>query len=281
MRVFLTAFLIWAGASLTAGAQVQLGEHHVFDTRFGQVQVVGGDVDQQLWFAGESLPLPTAELYWIRGAFGAEDEDVDWVIASSHHRGNMCGGYIAYFIVEVSAEGARVSPEINACVGILDVRPLPGRVEVDLAHADLEIAREVFAFDGSMLTSTLVPEETATPAGPGAEVTRWIGAQVWEVLDDASERARFGTVMSAEELDALAAAMGLPSDIVEQDGWIIATGCQQHACNLNMGAFGIRIADGAVAAALFTGNGEEVLQRAAFGLADDPVFAAALEVFRP
>ena len=210
-----------------------------------------------------------------RGAWGlANDTQIDWVlIASSNHRGNMCGGYSEWYVIRVDASGATVAPALDGCNWILDVRVLSGQVEVDMSHPDLTIARETFTWDGVTLTSVLVPELGAAPAGAGAEVTRWIGGQNYDFFRDASERARLGSVMAPDDVQQLSAVMGVADRIVERNGWVILRGCQQHACNVGRGVVAIRIADGAVAAAILTGQS---LQPRVFGLASDPTVAAAI-----
>jgi hypothetical protein len=275
--MLLVTLAVWLTGALPMSAQVDLGEYHVLDTRFGQIQVIGGEADQQLWYAGEFLPLPVEPLYWIRGAFGMEGEDHDWVIVSSNHRGNMCGGYGQWFLIRASAEGVVVAPPLDACMGILDVRVLPGRVEVDLSHRDLGIARETFTFDGTTLTSVLVPEEVVAPAGPGGDVTRWIGRPTHEMFRDASERARLGTIMSPDQVQFLSTAMSFGAQIEERDGWVLAHSCQQHNCGFSQGVWAVRIEDGAAAAALLQGD---QLQVQGFGLVDDPVVAAFIAEVR-
>ncbi|MEJ6392466.1 hypothetical protein V8J82_04310 [Gymnodinialimonas sp. 2305UL16-5] len=263
--------------SAPATAQVDLGEYTVFDTRFGQMQVIGGDIDQRLWFDGSFLDLPIAERYWIRGAFGMEGEAYDWVIASSNHTGNMCGGYSEWFLIRASAEEVRVAPPLNACVGILDVRVLPGQLEVDMGHRDVSISHETFTWDGVTLTSTLVPEAAAAPAGAGPDVTRWIGRTGWELLDDPSERARLGSVMAPDRVQMLSQVMSLGSVGAERNGWVIMSGCQRHQCNFAQGVLAIRISDGAVAAAILTGELPHIER---FGLTSDPVISATIDQVR-
>jgi hypothetical protein len=275
MKRILAGFLL-AVLSTPAVAQVQLIEEHVVDTRFGQVQVIGGDVDQQLWFAGEFLPLPVEQLYWIRGVWAAEGADHDWVLATSNHFGNMCGGYLSYYLIRAGADGAAVSPPLDACMGVLDVRAEPDRIELDLTHADLGIARETFAWDGVTLTSTLVPQGAAEAAGPGEAVTRWIGGAPHAIFEDPSERARFGSIMAPDDIQVLSEALSLGQTVEERDGWVVGYGCRQHLCNALQGAWAIRVSDGAVAAAILTYGSERL-----YGATDTEVFAGLLEHFLP
>jgi hypothetical protein len=271
----LLASLLVGGAP--AMGQVQFFEEHVVDTRFGQVQVVGGDVDQQLWFAGEFLPLPIEQLYWLRGAWALAETDHDWVLATSNHYGNMCGGYTSYFIIRASAGGAMVSPPMDACMGILDVRILADRIELDMSPRDPGIEYETFAWDGQTLTNTPVPQAAMQPAGPGEAVTRWIGRDSAQIFEDPAERARFGSAMAPDAIQTLREAVSMGAPVEERDGWIIGRGCQRHLCNVMQGLWAVRIADGAVAAAIISNRAHEHL----FGLSDDPVFGGYLNEMSP
>lgn len=265
-------------SSTPAQGQVDFLETHVLDTRFGQVQVIGGDVDQLLWFDGAFLPLPVAQFYWIRAAYGLADESFDWVVVSSHHGGNMCGGFSEYFVLRVGPDGARISPALDACMGILDIRLQPGRIELDLAHRDLGIERETFVFDGTTLTSSLVAQPAVGMAGAGGDVTRWVGRPATDPFGDPAELARFGAVMPPDAVQTLSAAVSLGGSAFQQDGWVLARGCQQHMCNALQGIWGLRIADGAVAAVLFR-DGQLAGQ---FGLAaSDPVMQRLIAQYRP
>ncbi|MBF9029150.1 hypothetical protein HKCCE3408_01965 [Rhodobacterales bacterium HKCCE3408] len=255
-------------AALPARADVDLIEVTRLQTRFGEVQVIGGDIDQQLWYDGQFLPLNVAQLYWIRGAWGLADEAQDWVLVSSNHMGNMCGGFENYFLIRAQAGSAQVSPPIDACVGVLDLRVYPGRVEIDMGHADLTIARETISWDGTSMTRTLVPAATQPVPGPGADVTRWIGSGSAQIFQDAGERARFGTVMPPEAVQQLYEVVSLGGSVMQRDGWIMAAGCRPHMCGEVHGAWAIRIADGAVAAALARPG--RTWQT--YGQAGDPVF---------
>lgn len=268
--------LALATLAAPAAADVAMVQEHVFDTRFGQVQVVGGEVDQRLWFAGDFLDGPDDDNYWIRAGFGMDGEAHDWVIVSSHHMGNMCGGYSAYYLLQVGPEVARVSPRLDACRGIRDVRVLPGEVEVDLSHFDVGISHETFTWDGVTLSSVVVPAADAAPAGAGADVTRWIGDAPNMVFQDAGERARFGAVMSPDEIQVLSEVVSMGDSVFEADGWVIGRGCVRHACNAAQGLWGLRIADGAVAATILTSDGGAQ----SFGLTADPTIATAIAAIR-
>ena len=248
---------------------VRFAQSEGVNTRFGRLWVQQqGEWEQVLMHAGAALELPPSEFYWFRGLYpGAE---VDYVIASSNHSGNMCGGFGQWFVLEVSAEGVASAPPLDACRGMSHVRVEGDALVFDMGHGDLGISHETFTWDGATLSSVLVPEAAAAPAGPGEEVTRWIGRNTWEVFQDASERARMGSVMSPDQIQALAAAMSFGSQFEQRGDWVISGSCQRHNCGFNLGVLALRITDGAVAAAVLRQNPTSVT---GFGPVDDPVVA--------
>lgn len=261
----LCAFTLQSGV---ARAQVELGYHHRFETRWGEMQVVGGDVDQQLWFDGEFLPLPIQPRYWIHGAYGLADEAFDWVLVSHHHGGNSCGG--AYHIIRASGDGLLVSPEIGVCaLPVLDVRVAAGVIEIDLVNTDVAIDRETFAFDGVTLT---VVEDRQVGQGPSqADPRQWVGQHPYRIFEDPAERARFLEIMDEAQLQELSVRIGPANSVIERGGWVLGAGCMAHNCGASRGVWGIRVADGEVAAAsMDAGSGRRIYGT----VASDPAFQA-------
>lgn len=261
---------------LPASAQIDLGYHQIFDTRFGQMQVVGGDETQQLWFEGEFLPLPTQSRYWIHGAYGLADEAFDWVLVSHHHGGNSCGG--AYHIIRASTDGLQISPEIGVCaLPVLDVRVVRGMIEIDLIHMNVAIDRETFAFDGTTLTSVEDRQIAQSAAGLGADITRWIDTHPNELFQDPTERARFGAIMTDADIENLATHVSVATGTFVRDGWVVGQGCFPHNCGNARGIWGIRMSDGLIAAAIMTAGGPFNV----YGAADMPAFAAVMREHAP
>jgi hypothetical protein len=251
-----------------ANIPARMAESANVTTGFGRLWVQSeSEWDQVLLHEGTPIAA-TGPMLWIRSHY--EGEGRDWVIASSNHRGNMCGGWQDWFLIQVSDAGAVVAPPLNACNGITDVRIENNALVLDMTHGDLSVAHETFTWDGITLTSVLVPQAAAIPAGAGADVTRWIGRNTWEMFEDASERARMGTVMSPEDVQELAGAMSFGSQFEQRGDWVVAQSCQRHNCGFNQGVLAIRISDGAVAAALMWGSPPTIT---GFGPVDDPVVA--------
>lgn len=266
MKYVLAVMLALWAASLAA--QVPFGRFGVVETRFGGIWVEQrGQWAQRLVRDGTPLPLGEQEMFWVRGVYQG-DANSDYVIVSSNHSGNMCGGYVDWFLLRVTANDTAMSQPIGACTSLTNVRVEEGVLLFDRAHPDLTISREVLAWDGATLTSELIPAPVEAPAGAGTDVTRWLGQYTYQMFADASERARLGQMMPAPEVQALSAHTGL-SDVMEQRGdWVFASGCMRHACNLEMGALGLRISDGAVAVALWSNGAPS----RAYGLSDNPDF---------
>ncbi|MEJ6391540.1 hypothetical protein [Gymnodinialimonas ulvae] len=250
---------------------VRMAQSANVTTRFGRIWAQNqGQWEQVLIQDGTPIQSAgTAEKFWIRGLY--EGTDRDWVIVSSNHSGNMCGGFQEWFLIQLSAAGTVFAPRLDACRGIADVRVENNALVLDMTHGDLGIARETFTWDGVTLASVLVPEAAAAPAGAGADVTRWIGRNSWEMFQDASERARMGAVMSPQDVQELAGVMSFGSQIEQRGDWVLTGSCQRHNCGDARGVWAVRISDGAVAAAILRGTPSYVT---GFGAVDDPTVAA-------
>lgn len=253
-----------------ATVPVDMAESSNVTTRFGRLWVDNrGEWEQVVVHDGAPLPLTTSERFWIRGRY--EGEGRDWVIASSNHSGNMCGGYFEWYLIQLTEAGPAVAPPLDACRGIRDARVEDNALVVEMNHGNLGVSHEVLTWDGVTLSSVLVPEEVAAPAGAGEDVTRWIGRATWEMFQDASERARLGTIMLPDQMQQLAGAMSFGAQIEQRGDWVMAASCQQHSCGFNRGVWAVRISDGAVAAALLWGAPPTIT---GFGPVDAPEVAA-------
>jgi hypothetical protein len=197
-------------------------------------------------------------------------------------RGRMLArkGWEHLGLPEPTPDGLVASPDFGHCVAEpLDVRVMPGRIEIDMSHPDVTIARQTFTFDGATLNSAnaSVPV-TAPPAGPGADVLRWLGRHPFGVFDDMSERARFATIMPAGEISALANHVQVANSTFQQGDWVIGLGCLPQLCDSSRGVWGLRISDGAAGAAILGPNGAGTL----YGLAaTDPTLRQVIDAHRP
>jgi len=269
-----------------AAAQVELGNHSAFSTRFGPIEVrpaptfgetiaVQGVPAQQVF--GPRAQELVGQDVGILGAWARSEEAFDWALVEIRPGGNMCAGPV--YVLQISPDFVNMSEALRDCsTRILDLRVLPGAIEIDLFDPLLEVDRETVRFDGRQLSRTDTPAPVVTAAiGGGESVSRWLGTSAPEVFSDPAERARFRTVMSNDDIQTLYQQMIVPNPVTRRGDWAVGTGCMRHACNTNRGVWGLRLSDGAVAAAILdTGQGDRF-----FGLAGDPTFQATVAEARP
>lgn len=269
MRRFLSAFVLFL-APHSAAADVSFGSHDRFQTRFGPAAVVGEIGFRQLTVLGQVMPLGRNHTWGILGAWGMEGTGHDWLLAQQHHGGNMCGPGIT--VIRVTQGEVRVMGETGACEGaVSDLRVLPDGLELDVFADGLRQQFTTYRFGtGGMTTSQGAGAFGTVPAGPGADATRWIGQHPYRLFEDPTERARFLTILSEVQIRDLATRIGPANSVVRRGDWVLGAGCMAHACNMSAGAWGIRISDGAPAAAVFD-RGHPARRYGA--AADDPVFA--------
>lgn len=174
--------------------------------------------------------------------------DVDAVVLGRRHVTGAC--VVRYQFVLVTPEGnARASNPSKSCSWdiiamrvsheeiVLDVE-IPYRP--DLVHLTIR-------FDGNALQEFEIPRDDsgAEIAGAGPDVTRWIGVHPAALLDDSSERRRFETIMSREEVYELVGHMYLAFDYAKLAGdFLIATGCKPHDCGDAKAAIAIEVTTG-------------------------------------
>ena len=268
--IFAQALLLLGVTS--AAAQVEPGFFDRFQTRFGLVEVVGGDNQRTIAVNGQVLPLEPNYSYNILGAWGLADAGQDWVFVQAHHGGNMCGPGIT--VLRVSATTIEVLGTLEDCTGFpFETRVYPDAVELDVYDNGFRSDYTTYLFDSAGASRLQVAGVFAAPvaAGPGADAIRWVGAHPYDPFRDASERARFLTIMSEDQIYDLASRIGPANSVIQRGDWVLGAGCQAHACNLAAGLWGIRISDGVPAAAVLEARQPPVAYGAA---ALDPVFSA-------
>ncbi|WP_224813843.1 hypothetical protein [Hasllibacter sp. MH4015] len=264
LPLILASFLVPA----TGNAEVEFLYAEVFETRYGDIRVGGEQFQQTLWHDRTQLPLPEDARWWVQWAEQGEGA-YDWVLASHHHGGNSCGG--GFYILRLDESGVAQSREISDCDGLLlDIRTGAGWIEIDRTDLDIEVPLVTVRWNGTDYSETHHFDPIAPPAGAGADVTRWVGDSGYSILQDAGERARFGAEMEIWDMQDLATRLSVGTGVEQAGDWIFATGCQPHACGLEMGAIGVRVSDGAVAAIIRSSDQTDRV----FGLGDDPAFRA-------
>lgn len=249
-----------------AGAEVTFDFADYLETRFGTLGVVGESYELQLAHDGAPLPLPVDARWWVQWSrVGAGP--VDWALAFHHHGGNACGG--GSYLLRLGPEGVEHGRPISDCDGrIVDIRTGPDWIELDRTDRDIFVTHVTVRWQGDAYSETFHYAAPSDPAGAGEDVTRWIGQPAWAVLQDPGERARFAAVMRDDEMQALADRLSVSRGMERVGDWVIATGCMPHACGVEMGAIGIRIGDGAVAAIVQIPGMEHLV----YGLGRDPAF---------
>jgi hypothetical protein len=257
---------------------MQLGRSEAFETRFGRVDVVAGQWDSRLRFAGREHGDLAARQLWILGGFGRAEEGHDWLLVRFETGGNAC--FSVHAVLRVSPAGMSVSAPFGHCVAeVVDVTVHPGRIDVVMTHPDVTIARETYTWDGATLsveTARLTTEVAA--AGPGPDVLRWLGRHPSKIFNDLSERARFARAMPEARISALADHVSVATTTERRGDWVLGRGCLPHQCDRARGVWGVRITDGAVGAAFLGRNGAAEV----YGLAaSDPVLLSAIAEHRP
>jgi hypothetical protein len=258
-------------AAGAACADVSFGSHDQYQTRFGAASVVGARPSQSLVVLGAPMPVELDYMWEILGAWALEGSDHDWLLATHHHGGNMCGPGIT--VIRVAEGTVQLMGETEACEGaVTDLRVLPDALELDIFADGLRQEFTTYRFSAEgMTTAPGAAPFAGQPAGPGADATRWVGEHPFSIFRDAGERARFLSILTEDQIRDLSDRIGPANSVVQRGDWVLGAGCMAHACNLSAGAWGIRISDGAPAAAFFDqGRAPEVYGPAAY----DPVFAA-------
>ena len=251
-------------------AEVPLGDHPVFQTRFGLLQVErASQFEQVLSWNGQRLQGVNDYGLAIAGAWGLPDTQIDWVLIAANHGGNMCPG--TWFLARVDPQGITVSDRFGECAAgrVNDVRVFADYIQIDIPHPDIAIDYQTIDYLGGDLYITLAePVLGEGEAGQG-DPRRWLGQHPMAALRDPDEQARFLTIMSEDAFRLMVHQIGGPGGpTIQRDGWVLSAACMAHQCNAYAAIWGIRLADGAAAATLLEAGGRDQH----FGLAADPAF---------
>jgi hypothetical protein len=272
---------------LAAFADVPVGQFTRLDTRFGPVEVVESQGAPALRVNGKDHRLPLQSQITIRTAFGLAEEAADWVLVGQGSGGGACPPPVT--ILRVTATDVSISPAFGACVHtIREVSLEPGRISVHLPSpvgADLS---RVFTFDGQALTEADVPLDPADYSAipTPAEIAAWVGTYrhlpeepfVRAALMDFLTGRMPSEAGAREMFDRMEMSSGVRPALIRRGDWVFQTGCRPRQCNVHRAIIGVRIADGAVVAALFEPNGQGALLGPHLG---DPAFRQLVEEQRP
>jgi hypothetical protein len=243
MKRFILVFIAFLAAPVQA--QVNLPAFKQIQTQYGPVGVLNLSGLEQVYFAGQPLTGLSDESVFLYGPYGQTGDGVQTVLVSFSNMGNGC--FDDFALIRVG-EGRIVPTErFGGCTRqVLAMRSFAGGVEIDLPAGNPRLAYQRFRFDAAGLSRTDVARDDAQvkTAGAGADVTRWIGARPLDPFQDASERNRFLTIMTAAQMDDFTPMISVANAVVLLGDFVAGRGCLPHSCNTDQAAWAIRISDG-------------------------------------
>lgn len=246
--------LVVAMAALALSASVGLADQRL-TTRFGDLQVVGTDLDDVLKLGDRTITASDGSPLDFRLFLVDvwQDDATDLALVFGSTGGNdVCSN--AYRLIEVTDHGARATDQFARCAGeVIDARVREGRLELKLRATNPRDAHIAVVVEGGQVSETKVPmqEVPAPMPGGGEQVTRWIGNHPWDVLEDPAERQRFMAIMPREKLFALMDRTSVAPGVRLADGWLVGIGNMPHQGCAEMGGFAIEVASGRVEAVMF------------------------------
>jgi hypothetical protein len=220
-------------------------------TRYGPVTVgattLEGGEAQQLLINGAPVAGTIDRYIDIRAILPRPDGGAgDWVLISMANGGNGCPMMWAF--VSVTPTAATATAPFGTCSeGGTNPRTVDGRaVAFDLASFQPEEAFVTYTYDGRAVSEVVVKRSNdgAVAAGGGDDATRWIGQHPTAPFAEASERLRFATIMSEEQVYELAERVGVGDVVIAVDGFVVGQGFDPKAGGDIAAMWGIRISDG-------------------------------------
>lgn len=257
-------------SSLPALAEPSLLHSEGAESRFGALTVEAVDLDG---FPGQQLALGGTAVEGTQDAYVSIEQilpdpakgDNDLVLLTSGSGGNACPAMWQW--VELSKAGPKPLESFGTCSeGLLDLRVEGENVLIDMASFDPAVQKVTYVLAGGQISENMVPysDAGAVMAGPGDQVTRWVGQHPMMPFEDAGERLRFKAIMTEEQVFELAARVTVASEAYEAGGFVIGEGFDPNSGGDVAGIWGIRVADGAPFA-IFRTTGEPPQ---VFGLSD-------------
>lgn len=257
-------------APLPALAEPALLGTEQAESRFGLLEVQEVDLEG---FPGHQLTLDGVVVEGTEDAYVAieqilpnpADPAMDLVLLSSGSGGNACPTLWQW--VMVSEKEATSLDAFGTCSeGLKDLRVEAQTVVIEMASFDPAVEKAVYTLGGLTIEETFeaYSDAGATMAGPGDQVTRWVGQHPMMPFEDAGERLRFKAIMSEEQVFELAGRVTVASEAYEAGGFVLGEGFDPNSGGDVAGIWGIRVADGAPFA-IFRTTGEPPQ---VFGLSD-------------
>ena len=173
--------------------------------------------------------------------------DTDVVVLERLEVSNACWG--RYQFVVVPREGLPwTTPASESCsFGPMAMRVSHEEIELDTAVRRPDLSHVTLRFDGETMHEVEVPRDDsgAEMARAGPDVARWVDTSSSRILDEPSERLRFGTIMRRNDLYELVRNTYLSLfHTVLVDDVLIAWGCRPHQCGDVQGGIAIEVATG-------------------------------------
>ncbi len=247
MKITLTALLL---SALPAMAD-ELPFLTPAETRYGTITIGTTTADfgdaQQFLLNGAPIAGLIDRFVDVRAVAPRPDGDAgDWVLVSLANGGNGCPMMWAF--LNVTPVGATATAPFGTCSqSVMNPRTTDnGSLEFDMPSFNPEEEFVVYTYDGHNVVEFVVPytNDGAVAAGPGDDVTRWVGQHPTAAFADAGERLRFAAIMSEDQIYELAERVEVGSATVEVDGYVIGQGFDPKAGGDITGMWGIRISDG-------------------------------------
>ncbi|MEO8531904.1 MAG: hypothetical protein ABI459_11805 [Deltaproteobacteria bacterium] len=243
-----TLALILCASAPTAQTALDLPGLTEADTRFGTLTIIKTDIDG---YDGKQLAFNRQPVAKIADAYVAIEAvlpavDADYALISVANGGNGCPTSFAF--VRTDANGVKASEVFGTCSeGVLDLRLTDTGIAADIASFDPAVEYETFTWDGRSFTTAKLyrTNDGASAAGAADDVTRWLGRYPPEPFADASERLRFGLIMSEDQVYELATRVTVGSENIESEGFVVGEGFDPTSGGDLAAIWGIRIADGA------------------------------------
>ncbi|MEM9045728.1 MAG: hypothetical protein AAGC81_13645 [Pseudomonadota bacterium] len=271
MRIFTMALVLILG-TLTARAEPdarRLVDDPDADTRFGTITLVEAYTPVGKGFYRSFLSV---DGHLLRGLYphALPRHVYDWgakgdvVLINEWSGGASCCN--AWFLLHLTDDGFVLSERFaehgrDPSEFWVQADSLGFRMERDYpASVDHWRVR----YDGQAPTIEVIyeTEDGFLPAGPGEEVTRWVGSLAWGILQNPSERLRYYAIMDRDQLYELRTSLiGIEVYRTElRDGFLVGNGCWPHRCGERTGFLAIEVATGAPFAAILWCNELELFK---------------------
>lgn len=179
----------------------------------------------------------------------------DVIVLGRLETSNVCWGRYQFIVVPREGLPWATEPSESCSFGPIAMRISHEKIELDTVVRRPDLAYVTIQFDGDALRELEVPRTDfgAEIAGAGPDVTRWVGAHIAGILDESSERLRFGTIMRPEDLYELVHNTYLMTSDDQfglLEGVLVAWGCRPHNCGDAKGGIAIEVATGRPYAAI-------------------------------